>query len=65
MLNFLLVVERVFYILLSVILMLLAGKTFQYFNSLPEAHKAKAVLAWDVIMLFIGAVFFMIKLVVS
>ena len=52
-------------VLLIVVLTILIWKTVEYFNWLPESEKAKPVIAWDVLMLFLMLVFSVVKLVMA
>lgn len=52
-------------IFLIVVLTVLIWKTMEYFNQLPEKEKAKPVIAWDVLMLFLMLVFSVVRLVMT
>ena len=51
------------YIVFLVITVLCVWKTGEYFNTLPESNRYKPVVAWDLILLFCGAVGLIIKIV--
>ena len=39
-------------VILSFVLSVLILKTFEHFEYLPETHRAKSVIAWDILALF-------------
>lgn len=47
-------------IIVLVAVIICIWKTAEYFNSLPESNKWRGLLAWDVLMLVIMAVFIII-----
>ena len=57
------VVAKVLYIVGIGILVILGWKTAEYFNRLPEAHTARPLLAWDVLVLFLSALYLVVRLV--
>lgn len=46
-----------------VIVCICIWKTAEYFNILPESNKYKAVIAWDLLVLFFVAVALVMKIV--
>lgn len=63
MANILMVAGKIAHILGIFILAILLGKNYKYFDSLPESHKSRPVLAWNVLVLFIVLVILVTKLV--
>lgn len=61
--GFLLIACRAGLVILSFVLSVLVIKTFEYFEQIPDTHRAKPVLAWDLIALFAMLVFLLVKLV--
>lgn len=62
--NVLIFAGRVVGILVIVVLAVLIWKTAEYFNTLPEKDKNKALLAWDVLMLSVMLIALVAKLAV-
>lgn len=62
--NVLIFAGRVVSILVIVVLAVLIWKTAEYFNTLPEKDKNKALLAWDVLMLSVMLIALVAKLAV-
>ena len=63
MLNALIVAGRVLGILSVILLAVLLWKTVEYFDRLPD--KAKPIIAWDTVMLFLTLVYLVVRLVIA
>lgn len=61
--GFLLIACRAGMVILSFVLSVLVIKTFEHFEYLPDTHRAKPVLAWDMLALFAMLVFLLAQLV--
>lgn len=46
-----------------IVIVLCMWKTAEYFNTLPESNKYKAVLAWDLLILFFLAIYLIMRLI--
>lgn len=64
MANLMVMATKLLIILLLGALVVLIGKIFSYFTELEKFDPKKSVLAWNIIMLFMMAVFLVVKLVV-
>lgn len=64
MASILMVAGKVVCILFTIVLAVLIWKTAEYFNTLPEKDKNKALLAWDVLMLSVMLIALVAKLAV-
>ena len=61
----LVVVGRVLSIIAIVILSVLTWKTSEYFSRLPENDRNKPLIAWNVIVIFLEAIYLVIKLILA
>ena len=64
MANVLLIVIKLSYLISIIVLALLVWKTVEYFNQLPETHRARPILAWDIIILFLTLISIVLKLII-
>lgn len=65
MANLLMVAGKIAHILGIIILVALLKDTYKCFDSLPESHKGRPVLALNVLVLFIVLVILTVKLLIN
>jgi hypothetical protein len=58
------IIGRILCVLFSVILSVLIWKTAEYFTMLPDTHRYKPLIAWDVLMLFLMLALLIVRLII-